>query len=227
MSIEILSCGDSAFNVYFGDEISPEIGGICAAFTEKLYQAPPDGFIEAVPAYCAVTVVYDCLKTDWEQIKQKLAQIAESVHGQQLKQGKTLDIPVCYEGSFAPDLDTVCKHSGLPPEQVIAVHSEAIYTVYMLGFMPGFPYLGGMDKIIATPRLEVPRTRIAPGSVGIAGEQTGIYPLASPGGWQIIGRTPLKLFDPTCSPPALLSAGMKVRFVPISTEQFEEMGGVL
>jgi len=136
--------------------------------------------------------------------------------GQQpLPQARRVEIPVCYGGEWGPDLDFVARHAGLTTAEVIRRHAAAEYTVYMMGFLPGFPYLGGLDVSIAAPRLETPRRRVPAGSVGIAGEQTGIYPLASPGGWRLIGRTEVALFDLTARPPCLLAPGDQVQFIPI------------
>jgi len=135
------------------------------------------------------------------------------------------EVPTIYGNEYGPDLEFVAKHNGLTPEEVVQIHAGTAYLIYMLGFMPGFVYLGGMSPKIATPRLETPRIKIPGGSVGIAGSQTGIYPAESPGGWQLIGRTPLKLFDPYRQPPALLQAGNYVTFVSITPQEFARIKG--
>ncbi len=134
-----------------------------------------------------------------------------------------MEIPVCYGGSFGPDLSFVAEHGKITEEEVIRIHSSRDYRIYMLGFLPGFPYLGGMDERIFTPRLNSPRTRIPAGSVGIGGEQTGIYPMDSPGGWQLIGRTPYRLFKPEQVRKPLYEAGDSIRFVPINQEEYKEI----
>ncbi|MEG2984683.1 MAG: 5-oxoprolinase subunit PxpB, partial [Peptostreptococcaceae bacterium] len=134
-----------------------------------------------------------------------------------------VEIPVLYGGEFGPDIETVARHNNLSVEEVMDIHSKGEYLVYMLGFTPGFTYLGGMDNKIETPRLEIPRVKIPAGSVGIAGKQTGVYPIDSPGGWQLIGRTPIKLYDINKERPILLSAGDYVKFVPINKAEYEKM----
>jgi inhibitor of KinA len=138
---------------------------------------------------------------------------------------RPIEIPVCYGGEFGVDLQFVAEHNGMTADEVVAIHCGATYRVHMLGFAPGFPYLGGMSERIATPRRNTPRLKVAAGSVGIAGPQTGVYPLETPGGWQIIGRTPLALFRPAENPPTLLSPGDFVRFRPITSEEFTALRG--
>jgi inhibitor of KinA len=141
--------------------------------------------------------------------------------------GRLVRVPACYGGEFGPDLEEVSRHQGLDPEEVIALHSGATYRVYMLGFTPGYPYLGGLPARLAMPRLNVPRQLVKAGSIGIAGVQTGIYPVASPGGWRIIARTPLRLFDPSAATPFLFAAGDRVQFEPIDRQQFEEIAAAV
>jgi KipI family sensor histidine kinase inhibitor len=172
-----------------------------------------------------------------EAISARITEIALSQHPQSGVQGllamtskdgfqpRRVEIPTIYGGEYGPDLDFVAQYHHLTPAEVIRIHSGVDYPVYMLGFIPGFAYLGGLDAAIATPRLDQPRTRIPAGSVGIAGAQTGVYPLDTPGGWRIIGRTPLRLFDPLADPPALLSPGDIVRFIPVSEEESNHVAG--
>lgn len=185
---------------------------------------------EMIPAYTSLTVIYDAvhLLTNGEMnpAKAMIAQLKACVsidEGAFIRDEKIIDIPVCYGGAYGPDLDEVAAYHDLTPEEIITRHSTPHYLIYMLGFAPGFPYLGGLDDTIATPRKKSPRLKIEAGSVGIAGSQTGIYPIETPGGWQIIGRTPLQLFQPEKTPPTLLEAGAKIRFVPISAAEFEEL----
>ena len=220
-----LACGDSALTVELGQGISPEINARVTALTALITEARLPGVRELVPAYCSLTVQYDSSLTSHTQLTAALTELCRHLDGPAAAAGTLVELPVLYGGFCGPDLDFVAQNAGLSPEQVIQIHSQTDYLIYMLGFTPGFPYLGGMDGRIAAPRLQTPRVRIPAGSVGIAGEQTGVYPIASPGGWQIIGRTPLKLFDPQREQPFLLSAGQRVRFVPIDEAEYRRLGG--
>lgn len=206
--------GDSALLVTFGEQIDLAINRRVHRLARALAGRPLPGLGEAVPGYAALLIHYDPLLLDYP--------ILETFVRQNLSSGEVLaleprrvEVPVTYGGEAGPDLGFVAAHAGLSEAEVIRIHSGRDYPVYMMGFTPGFPYLGGLDPAIAAPRLSTPRTRVPAGSVGIAGEQTGVYPLDSPGGWRIIGRTALKLFDPTREPPFLLAPGDLVRFVPV------------
>lgn len=220
-----LSCGDSALTVELGQDICPETNARVTALCRMLDEAALPGVCELVPTYCALTVQYDPAVLPAAKLIPLLEGFCARLDGAQVQSGGLVELPVLYGGFCGPDLSFVAQHAGMTEQQIIDIHSAADYLIYMLGFTPGFPYLGGMDARIAVPRLSSPRVKIPAGSVGIAGEQTGVYPIASPGGWQIIGRTPLKLFDPGREQPFLLSAGQTVRFVPIDEAEYRRLGG--
>lgn len=213
--------GDTGLLVSFEQRIAQSVGAAVAALNTRVAAAAIPGVVETVPAFASLLIFYDPLVTEYDAVAaavQKLAQApgSDTAAGE----GRLVEIPVCYGGTFGPDLPFVAEHAGLTEKEVIELHTGREYRIYMLGFLPGFPYLGGLDERLFTPRLPTPRTAIPAGSVGIGGEQTGIYPIASPGGWQLIGRTPLKLFDPAAG--ALpYAAGDRIRFCPITQDEFD------
>ncbi len=223
--------GDAAVVVEFGEHISPAVHLAIQAFDAHLRQRPFAGLRACVPAFTTLTVHYD----PWVLSEQGQYQPYERVCQFLLRRlldapaappAATLaavEIPVCYGGELGPDLAAVARHTGLAPAEVIARHAAPTYLVHMIGFAPGFPYLGGLDARLATPRRAEPRPLVPAGAVGIAGAQTGIYSLPTPGGWQLIGRTPRRLFDPAADPPALLHAGQHLRFVPIGEAEFQRL----
>jgi len=227
----LLLAGDSALVVEFGDEISQEVNRKVHALADALGKSSLPGLGEPVPTYRSLLVHYDPLRLSCDEVKAFVLEVLQKCEEKPSFEPRVVEVPVVYAGEFGPDIEFVAEHNGLSVEEVARLHSGTTYTVYMLGFTPGFAYLGGMSEAIATPRLETPRTLVPAGSVGIAGGQTGIYPIATPGGWRLIGRTPLKLFDPEGDPPTLLKAGDMVRFVPISEGEYwarlerEERGG--
>lgn len=230
--------GDSAITIDFGNKMDETINRYVIALFHHLQKNSPEGVTEAVPAYSSLTVYYNPIyaskqsdkKTAFEWMRLQLDNILKknTITGEFTY--REMKIPVCYEKEFAPDLETLAAAKKLTPEEVIRIHSAKKYRVYMLGFLPGFAYMGEVDETIATPRLKQPRQLVTAGSVGIAGKQTGIYPLDSPGGWQIIGRTPLKLFNVSSSSPAgtsgnpisLLEPGDEVQFYMITKNEFED-----
>lgn len=217
--------GDSALFMEFGSAISPEIGSKVRQTSLRVQSAQIMGVKEVVPTYRSLLVYFDPLAVTFEELTGKLELLALEKESARLPLPKVSKIPVLYGGEFGPDLDYVARYHAITPEEVVRIHTGTLYPIYMLGFMPGFAYLGGVSEKIATPRLTVPRVRVLAGSVGIAGTQTGIYPSDSPGGWQIIGRTPVKLFDPKREPPSLLEAGNYLGFFGVSADEFCRIEG--
>jgi KipI family sensor histidine kinase inhibitor len=185
-----------------------------------LDQERPEGVEGVIPAYRSLAIVYDPLVVGTQALQERLLEMEARIGRTRIPPPRTVEIPVRYGGEMGPDLQTVAAHNGLTPEAVVRLHTEAIYPIYAVGFAPGFCYLGGLDPRLHTPRLATPRTRVVAGSVGIAETQTGVYPSDSPGGWQLIGRTPLNLFNPARVEPFLYRAGDRIRFVPIDPDTF-------
>lgn len=234
--VKMVPLGDSALVVRFGDSIAPETHRRVRQLTDYLQLHPFAGMIECVPAFASVTIYYEPLTLLTEYGAEAAAADRDFPYGiacalaagilrrlrdDPVSPARVVEIPVCYGGEWGPDLDEVAEHNGLTREEVIRLHASADYLVYMLGFAPGFAYLGGMSERIATPRRQTPRLAIPAGTVAIGGGQTGVYPIETPGGWQCIGRTPVDLFLPRQMPPALLKAGDVVRFCPIDRNTFD------
>ena len=214
-----LYAGDRALVVELGDGIDPDLNRRLHSLRDAICKAELHGVSDLIATYRSLLVYYDPISIDVERLKEDLARIESRVDASGLNRSRIIHLPTFYGGEYGPDLDSVAEHTGLPTEQVVETHSAADYLTYMMGFSPGFPYLGGLDERLHTPRLSTPRTEIPAGSVGIADSQTGVYPVASPGGWRLIGRTPLRLFDPASTPPSLLVAGDYVRFTPLASEE--------
>jgi len=215
--------GDRAVLVEYGDAIDPVVNEKVRAMTTLLKTSLPEGVEAVIPAYRNLSLIYDPLVTSPEKLLSLLLELEARLHEVKIPAARIVEIPVLYGGEFGPDIEVVAQHNGLTVEEVIAIHAATDYPIYMIGFTPGFCYLGGLDKRIHTPRRKTPRTLLPGGSVGIAEAQTGMYPVDSPGGWQIIGRTPLRLFAPEREAPFLYEAGDRVRFVPISAEAYERI----
>lgn len=227
--------GDAAVVLEFGQAIAPATHRLIQAFAQVLDRHPPPGLREYVPAFTTLTVYYDPWElrqagevTPYEQMASMLQSLLPGAQAAlaNYAPGPLVEIPVCYGGDFGPDLGLVAGHAQLSAEEVIARHAQPEYLVYMVGFAPGFPYLGGLDARLATPRRAQPRPLVPAGAVGIAGPQTGVYSLPTPGGWQLIGRTPRRLFDANRAQPSLLQAGDRLRFVPISEAEFDRLAHV-
>ena len=225
---KIVSASEDSIQVQFYNKICPKVNRMVSDFSRAFALMTKDmpEIREIVPTYCAVSVYFDEKNCKASLLKKIALEVIEKIDGEEEKSTgseRIITIPVCYETEeFAPDLRKVAVHAKLTAEEVIKIHSSTDYLIYMMGFLPGFPYLGGMEKCLETPRLETPRTKIPAGSVAIGGAQTGLYPVESPGGWNIIGRTPLKLFDLNRNPHFLYNSGDKIRFEPISRKEFED-----
>ena len=226
-SLFLSPLGDSAVVLQFGEEINLAIHARILAVTHLLEQQPFRGLVDFVPAFTTLTVYYDPWELSqqgtvdaYSEVVRHLEILVEQAAVAAVVPARVVEIPVVYGGTFGPDLQEVAEYAGLSTEEVIRIHSQGSYQVYMIGFAPGFPYLGGLDARIAAPRKAKPRESVPAGSVGIAGAQTGVYSISTPGGWQLIGRTPLRLFAPSRQEPSLLQAGDKVRFVPITEAEF-------
>ena len=214
-----LPAGDSAAAMTLGSEINPAVNAAVHRWTAAIERAgaegAADGVIEVVPAYASLLIHYDPRLTDFESLRSAILALSPDEGGERSRVGRLVELPTSYGGEDGPDLPYVAENAGMSEAEVVEIHSSADYLVYAMGFSPGFPYLGGLDPRLAAPRLPSPRTLIPAGSVGIAETQTGVYPVASPGGWRLIGRTQTPLFNPAANPPATISPGDRVRFVPM------------
>lgn len=231
MKYNIQPLGDLGVCISWGNKIDASINKKVLAIFDQLRQANSPGVIDLVPAYSSLSILFDNQKllknssgqNPYELVSKQVEKLLKNPAENSEPESRLLEIPVCYDPDFAPDLEKVASQNNLDVAEVVRLHSEREYLVYMLGFLPGFPYMGIVDERIATPRLSTPRREVPAGSVGIAGNQTGIYPLNSPGGWNLIGRTPVKLFDPNRAEPVLFQPGDRVRFKAISRAKFQKM----
>ena len=221
--VRYLVSGDCAVCVEFGNEISPEINKKIRAFKIAVEKSGIEGIVETVPTYRSLLVHYRPEVIGFQKLTGKFEELMGSLSNIQIPPPTVIEIPVLYGGEMGPDIENVAAHNGKTVDEVIEIHTSKEYLIYMLGFIAGFPYLGGMSIEIATPRLKSPRVKIDGGSVGIAGEQTGVYPVDSPGGWQLIGRTPLKLYDADREKPVLLEAGQYIKFRSITAEEYRKI----
>jgi len=220
--MRIRAQGEGGVVIELGDGIDPAVNARVHQLARAVTSRLGDEVLEAVPSYRSLLVIHDPLRISRERVVERLlALAAELEHRPAPAPQRVVRIPTCYGGAHGPDLDEVARLSGLTAEEVVRCHAAPAYLVHFLGFTPGFPYLGGLDARLATPRLDSPRARIPGGSVAIGGVQTGIYPVESPGGWRIVGRTPLRLFDPRVAHPFLLAPGDGLRFVPVDEATFD------
>lgn len=222
--MRILVQGEGGIVVEVGDTIDDAVNARVHALAAAIRTRLRGSGLEVVPSYCSLLVLHDPVRTPRAGLVRQLRALAANIGETPLAvSGRVVRLPVCYGGPHGPDLDEMVRLTGLAAEAVVALHTAPLYRVHLLGFTPGFPYLGGLDPALNVPRLEVPRSRIPAGSVAVGGGQTGVYPVDSPGGWRLVGRTPFRLFDPRLSQPFLLAAGDGLRFVPIGREAFESM----
>jgi KipI family sensor histidine kinase inhibitor len=217
----LVAASDTALLAVLAAEPSESATAAVLALREALAATPPPGLVDLRPAYTSLLVVFDPRVTTHGEIERAVTPLLPRPGLALEPAGRTIEIPVCYEGDCAPDLADVARISGFPIEEAVALHAGASYRVAFLGFSPGFAYLLGLPPRLATPRLPAPRLRVPAGSVGIAGRQTGLYPRATPGGWRLVGRTPVPLFDPGRESASLLLPGDAVRFVPVSRSDFD------
>jgi KipI family sensor histidine kinase inhibitor len=214
---------DQSLLIYFGHQITLDAHERVRKLLRLLALDPLAGIHNLHPAYCSVLVKFDPLTWRHRELELSLSEYLGRLESVTLPAPREVEIPVCYGGAYGPDLNDVAAIRGMTPEQVIALHSSITYVVYFLGFVPGFAYLGELPPALVTSRLPTPRRTVPPGSVGIAGSQTGVYPFATPGGWRLLGRTPISMFQPERAELSLLSIGDHVRFAPITTDQFTTM----
>lgn len=215
--------GDRGLLVELGEGIDPNVNREVRKLSIVIEKRKIPGVLEVIPTYRSILLVYDPLTVEPQRICEIISQLKAEASGTSLPPPRTVEIPVCYGGEFGPDVEFVARHAGLTVEEVIEIHSAPLYQIYMMGFTPGFPFLGGLPEVLATPRLPTPRLQVPAGSVAIGGNQTGIYPIASPGGWRLIGRTPIRLFFPEREEPFVYRPGDFIKFHPISAEQFREI----
>ncbi len=220
MSVRFLDGGESCLVVELGDAIDIGVNRQVRALDVAIERARLKGVLEAVPTYRSLAIYYEPLTISRDVLRQQVGLLYGSLGDQAERSSKVVEIPTVYGGDYGPDLEFVARRHGLSQEAVVHLHSEPLYHTYMLGFTAGFPYLGDLPERLTVPRLSTPRLKVPPAPVGIGGRQTGIYPIESPGGWRIIGRTSFRLFDPSSHPPTRIRPGDKVRFVPIAAHEY-------
>jgi len=226
----IIHCGDHALTVELGETLDYNTHLQVMDLFQRLLISGIRGVKDIIPAYTSVTIVYDIAivksyasGTAYQSVKKQIEEIIKDVDGKQVEESRHITIPVCYDISLGIDLENMSAEKSMSIDNIINLHTQQLYDVYLVGFLPGFAYMGIVDERIATPRLSKPRMQVPAGSVGIAGNQTGIYPLDSPGGWNIIGQTPLQMFDVNREDPCLLKPGDKIQFKSIGLDEFNKL----
>ncbi|WP_084347626.1 5-oxoprolinase subunit PxpB [Heyndrickxia sporothermodurans] len=223
MDFRYKAAGDSAILMELDAGIDEKTNKRITHLSKLIEDKAEEGFGEVIIGYRSILVQYNPLRLSYQQAVELLKYLETNNDSNKYEKRRHIEIPVLYGGEHGPDLESVATYNNLSPKEVISIHSAASYLVYFMGFTPGFPFMGGMSKRIATPRLENPRISIPSGSVGIANNQTGIYPVESPGGWRLIGQTPIRLYDWQANQPFLLHAGDKVTFKEIQIDEFNEI----
>ncbi|MDG5787447.1 5-oxoprolinase subunit PxpB [Evansella sp. AB-P1] len=222
-SFTVMPLGDKGIRIDLGNVISPAINSYVHQLGELVEKRSIAGIEEVVPAYSTLTIYYNPIIISYESLKLQLTELGSKLSPSAKWKRRKIILPVFYGGILGPDLEYIARYHSLSIDDVIQIHAKPVYLTYMIGFSPGFPYLGGLDKRLATPRRSNPRKKVLAGSVGIAGSQTGVYSIDSPGGWQIIGRTPVPLFRPNDKEPTLFQAGDYLQFQSITKEEYESI----
>ena len=225
--MNIVVAGENSLIIYFGEEASPAVSARVQHAVHLLQLSLGDVLIDLVPSYASLLVIYDLFRTDIHTIRPQIREILTGIDQIEPSSGELVELPVYYGTESGPDLETLASNKGLSTEEVIEIHQSMEYRVYAIGFAPGFAYLGEVDERIAAPRLATPRQQVPRGVVGIADRQTAVYPSVSPGGWNLIGLCPQRMFDPTAIPTMPVKVGDRVRFKAIDRETFLELGGEL
>jgi inhibitor of KinA len=220
--MRFLAGGDTALVVEFGQEVDRHVNGLVLALADRVEGARISGVVELVPTFRSLMIHYDPLVIPGTDLRARIAQLTDGLAAAEIP-GRDWVLPACYEGELAPDLEEVARRTGLGSAEVVALHSQTVYRVYCLGFLPGYPYMGDTPEVLNLPRRETPRVRVPMGSVCIAVGMTGIYSLESPGGWHLIARTPVRLFDTRRRDAVLLRPGDRVRFAPVSFVDWERL----
>ncbi|MCR5559440.1 MAG: 5-oxoprolinase subunit PxpB [Schwartzia sp.] len=223
MEMRIMPEGDRALVVDFGEYIDETVNDSVNRLARKIQEHHLDGIQEMIPTFRSLLILFDPERTSMRRVRSEIERLDITASESESKERRILRIPCCYGGKYGEDLKDMEQVTGLSREEIISIHSGTDYRVYMLGFLPGFAYLGGLDERIAAPRLKTPRLSIPAGSVAIGGNQTGVYPIDSPGGWRIIGSTPIAFYDPSKENPILCKAGDYIRFVPIREDEYDEI----
>ena len=216
----VLLCGDTGISVEFGNAIDPALNHRVRLLFGQLVKRQLSGILGLNPTYRSLFIQYDPWQCSFENLLLVVEECLKAAPEGTVASAPVIEIPVCYGGEYGPDLDAVASFHGMTPDEVVRLHCAALYYVYMIGFTPGFPYLGGLDERLHTPRRKEPRKVVPAGSVGIADRQTGIYPIDSPGGWRLIGKTPVRIFDLEKADPFTIHAGDSLKFKPITREAF-------